>query len=76
MILEKITNAVGIGKNPFASLTMWGLFLYQAASHLAPLLCGETFPLQLPAAWCACAETAITILGEILVILGIRRAVK
>ncbi len=74
MILEKLTKLVGINKNPFTSLTMWGLALYQLAGQIAPVICSPTFPFGLPEAWCAGLATGITIAGEILIILGLRRA--
>jgi len=72
--LETITKAVGIGKNPFKSLTLWGVALYQLAEVIAPVVCAPEFPFALPEAWCFGMVKAIEVFGVLIGVLGARRA--
>jgi len=68
---EMIGRKIGLGKSPLRSMTVWGLALYQASNALAGVLCGENQ--LLPPDYCWYANAGIAGLGEILVVLGIRR---
>jgi len=73
--LLRLGTRIGIGKNPLASLTVWGLFVWQASAKIAELVCTQGHDL-LPADWCPSVEGFVLGFGQVLTFFGIRRAVK
>ena len=69
-----LTKFIGIGKNPFTSWTMWGLAIWKASSVIAETVCGVDS--VLPAEWCLYAKAGIEGFGQVLTVVGVRRAIK
>jgi len=71
-LLELLGSRIGLGKSPLQSMTVWGLFIWQAAAGIAEIICTEGSGL-LPGAWCSSVETFVLGFGQVLTFLGIRR---
>lgn len=74
-MLNKVMRNI-VGEKPwYESWTVVGLVVWQLAGSISSTLCSPDLGVQIiPESWCATIEAVLAGVGQILTVLGIRRA--